>query len=710
MELSPFAHPLSHIRTIEERARHEHPAMSDYIENWIDQNHSVIRQLRERPELSEDTDGVLLNRARKSMDRLWLTKVGKFTGCWIERDVTIGAMLLDWRVKRIKQRLKQRGSWEENWASGENLHILEGSGEDPGVDKAQRKAAVAACVFAVEWQDYLLRLLVRPPRDPDVEVPDPVDAAFATFNDYNFPCPEERAGRFLAELAHCRPGGAFFESAGQDIWTRENAELVAEFPNMGWHGQKDDWLRLGGRRECRRPTVCPHCFGRMVRRLVERINRGPWKPGRRRGSHLVLLRVSLSTSSLGLRESQLAEERRALGFDKWLRLSDPGRDYTAATREEAMIRYIDMEQHLTDTLTPTEISVARQAGQELLKWSKNLGMTGGIRTHTIGPRGRQFRHEICVVGEIRLDNLAHQRRFEEATGLPNGHAEKSILGQPIECLLMPKGMASAARFLVAGTGWGTNLDVVGAKINVEARRHTHIFGREGEPAGLRGALAWQPLFLLSGAAFWSRAALLTAPGKFQHYAAFGSWIDTLPADEHFEPRSKKIDRNRRVSKNSVRAGGRQQNPALYVRRRYEKLNGSVSVAALAELAGCHRSTMDKLLREGKGSPALIRKALEAIAEIEARQNQVVPGPDDFQGPGDVEQWLRQIGKSQVWLAEQIRWTPTRVSRQLRGCTAWSQNFKERVCGLVRQLTLNPGTNIETADDHRNVLSAQVNCI
>lgn len=696
------SHPLFHIRPVEDFARHEHPFMPEYVEGWINENQSVLRRLREQPNQFLDGDGALVEQARKSLDRWWLTNVGTTSGCWVERAVTSSAMLLDWRVARIGRRLKDCDSWEEFWASDQGFWITEKPGtadSDPAYDKARRHAVKAACAFAVEWQRYLLQLLLRPPRDPNMASPDPSREPLAAFNDCYFPCPDSRVARVLADLAHCRPAGAFFEAVGRGEWIRDHAELIDQFADAGWPGQADDWLRLGGRPECRRPVLCPHCYARMVRRLVERIEAGPWRSGRRRSSRLVLLRVGIPTSSMRMDEGRLAGERRGLEFDKWLRLSDRIRDYTPATREEAMVRFVDMEQHLSDTLTPTEIAVARQALRTLLDWAKELGITGGISTHTIGPQGRQYRHELCIVGEIRLRDAEQLSGFRQSVELGGGYLEKAIFGQPIECVLMPRSLPSASRYLVAGTGWGTDLDLVGAEVNAEARRHTHIYGRAGEPAGLRGALAWQPLYLLSGAAFWSRAALLTTPGSYRHYAAFGTWIDELTSEAQFDTRSKKFERSR-----SVQLGSRRKDPALHLRRRFGELN--CSVATVAELAGCHRSTVDKLFRTGRGSPTLVAQVREALGAIQARQERFREVPRKFRGPAEVKDWLKQMGKSQAWLAQQIGWTAVRVTRQLTGVTAWSSDFQYRLHALVRQLAVNGDGDPKRATDHRNVLSAR----
>ncbi len=684
-------HPLLHIRRIEDHLRHEHPFIQDYLENWIHQHRAVLQQLRELPMSLEDTDRAMVKQARTLMDRWRIDNVGTTTGCWIERDVTASALLMDYRVKRFGRRLKQNNSWEEYWALGENLGILGDTNEltdKTQFSNAQRNAVVAACAFAVEWQEYLLWLLCRPPQDPHVAPPDPTGDPLMAFWDYHFPYPDSRAARILVELGHCRPVGAFFDLAGRNDWTADNRDIIDEFHNSGWPGQKDDWLRLGGAMECGRPTVCPHCHARMVRRLVERINKGPWKPGRRRNRQLILLRVSIPTPSLNLNEDRLALERLRLGYDRWLRLSDLDRDYTPVTREEAKVRHIDMDQFITDTLAPTEIEVARQVGRELLSWAKEIGITGGVKTHTIGPRESQFHHEICIVGEIQFHDEAEKQRFFERVGIGDGHAQKTVCGQNIECVIMPKGMRSAPRFLVAGTGWGTDLDLVGGEVNAEARRHTHISGREGEPAGLRGALAWQPLFLLSGASFWTRTALLTAPGKYRQYAAFGSWIGKIPPDKNFEPQSKKYQRNQQVSKKSVRQGSRRKNPALYVRRQFQKLKGTVTVAEIAKVADCHRSTMDLLLREGKGSPELIEKAMRAIEQIQNQTHAAIEAPQKFEEPEEVRRWLKQIGKSQRWLAEQIDWPHTKVLRRLKSQTAYSQDIQYAVHDLARRLNDN----------------------
>lgn len=318
-----------------------------------------------------------------------------------------------------------------------------------------------------------------------------------------------------------------------------------------------------------------------------------------------------------------------------------------------MVHRIDMGQHLGDTLTPTEIHAARQAGDTLLGRAKEFGVKGGIRVHTIGPQETKFRHEVSIIGEIQFADKTDKGRFEQEFALTRSRTKQSILGQPIECILMPKGMRSAPRYLIAGTSWGSDLDEVGAEMNCEARRHTHIRGQAGRPAGLRGALAWPPLYLLSGAAFWSRAAMLTAPGKYRHYAPFGEWIEQMPADTKFESRSQ-----RRKRRGTVRLGTPRRDPVHRLKWRQQKSGASVST--VAQLTGCHRSTLDRLFRHRKGSPELIKAVSEALDTLETVARAPVGKRPKFNTPAEVKRWLDCIGKSQNWLARQIGWSRSRV--------------------------------------------------
>ena len=93
-------------------------------------------------------------------------------------------------------------------------------------------------------------------------------------------------------------------------------------------------------------------------------------------------------------------------------------------------------------------------------------------------------------------------------------AEKTIAGRPIECVLLPGGYPHAARVLLAGTSWGFDLHGTGATLNRPAW-HCSWNERRERWVGLRGALAWPPLFLLNAVSFWSRY-LTIYQGRCRH--------------------------------------------------------------------------------------------------------------------------------------------------------------------------------------------------
>jgi hypothetical protein len=376
----------------------------DYIDSWITDRRTAIFRVREHGDRVQS--GMLDNLSLEMIHRWQIAKIGRSPVAWMERDVTSAAMLLDHRSRRFGRRVHSSKSRERDWLDDMLSRSAECYEDFQPFSPQECQQANRAVVFAREWQRYLGTLLIRPPGAPP-----PATEPFPSC----YSMPSASVSRIIAELAHCRPSGAFF-------YTRND----------------DDWIRSGGRPECRKPLNCPHCHARQTARLVERVGKGPWVESRQTGRQLVLVRVAVSTEGLQLSRFDLDEDRDRLGFDGWLRPSVE--DYTASPGDETMIRNIDCNQSLDDSLTTIEVAQANQRLDQLVVRCQNAGMDGGIRFHAIGPKQRKFQHELSVVGEVTDENLS---RFKAEFGVPRSHALLNDL--PIECIVFAPSHTSAAR-------------------------------------------------------------------------------------------------------------------------------------------------------------------------------------------------------------------------------------------------------------------------
>ena len=401
------------------------------------------------------------------------------------------------------------------------------------------------------------------------------------FHDRIRKTPNPAAVEMLAALAHCRPAGAFFNIP------------VPAF---------DDWIASGRRSICRCIGLCPACWARWVVRVVGRLEEGPWRPGRRPGRQLFMARVDVPTTALALDFDALNADREKL-FRGRLRLTsdyeEPGHEYYYSTNEEKFLGRVELNQSIEHTLTPHELAVAKQCAENLTIWCRKLGITGGLKVHKIGPRGRNFSHEIAVVGEVKFATQADRRRFEEATGVAGcTNANHTIAGRPIECVLLPANYKNAARILLAGTSWKFNMDEINAQLNRPARRSAWNDRRKCW-VGLRGALAWPPLFLLSATSFWSRyLTIYRRQCRHNHAVTFGTWKELVPSDRAYKSPTQK--RKQSKFKNSISGSGRVTVGRLNAQRKQMK----ISKAALARKIGCAPSTISRFFCEQHGSQNL----------------------------------------------------------------------------------------------------------
>lgn len=618
------------------------PALQCLCEDWIAKRRRVLLEIREHGARAEP--GQLESLISSDLDRWFVDGVGKSRVAWMERAVTFSALLLDYRSKRFGKRLKDNGRWELATVNDNQEALVSHQGESARWTHDELRQVVSAVIFASEWGDCLNRLMVCPPKaEPTPPEEADLHAEYPAFT------------RLLPELAHCRPCGVFFSRM-----------------------LNDPWSTAGGRDECRRKLICPHCYARNATRLVERVEQGPWKESRRAGRQLVMIRVSVSTSDLSLDRNVQEGERTALGFSDWLAPGLP--QYTGDAGNETMILNIDANQSIDDTLTPHELGVASDLLAQLTKQCRACGMEGGLRFHQIGPRHRRFLHELSVVGEIRTRNRTRiMQAFCDESGQDNG-----FHGHRAECIILPPAYADSARVLLAGTSWGFDLSRVGAVLNDQARERSFWTGHDWLeatpfPAGLRGALAWQPIFLLSAAAFWSRYKVLMR-GRFKSHHSFGTWKTRLRSDRSFRST---VQQKRWMENGGPLKEGWSQDVSKRLKR---NINSSgVSRVALAHAANCSPSAVSRFVSEGYGSTELVERIRSALQQLCGRNHDVVDQPPAFASPQEVKRWLNVVGKDQKWLAAEIGFSVTRVSRQLSGKTVWQPKFAEVVGDTANRL-------------------------
>lgn len=616
--------PINYLKLRRHSLPRQSAALDEYIDDWIMQRRASIHDVREHGHRAEQ--GQLDALSLEMIERWNVSQIGRSPVAWMERSMTSAAMLLDFRSRRFGRRVNAKDNWENNTLDS-SLSSLEDNCENftrPTYSEYQQ--ALASLVFAREYQRYLNTLLIRPPGS----VP-PENAAFPSF----WSEPDSYVKRILAEIAHCRPVGAFLT------------------PFM-----EDEWTRLGGRHECRKRTLCPHCHARYFSRLVERVQQGPWSSNRRQGRRLVLVRVSVSTEQLGLSKSQQAIEREVTGLDGWLRPSTS--HYEATPGEETTIRNIDCGQDLHTALTPHEVRAASEVQKQLRDFCIGNGLSGGICFHAIGPRQRAYLHELSVVGEVSDADAA---RFARALGIETRTPE--LAGVPIECVAFSPGHAGAPRLAIAGSSWKYDLDQIGASQNEFSRSRTEW--RHG-PAGLRGACAWQPLFLMNSVAYWSRWKVLQDM-KFKSHQPFGEWRSLLKSDrEHDSVVQKKRKAQSKPLANT---------PIRRIQRRIAA--AGISQSDLATRAGVSRSAVSRFVKHGHGGLQLRDRLADALNTFGSLHS------SRFTSADAVKQWLDDMNQTQRWLADNLQVSPAKVSRLLSGKTKWTPVFGTQVEELAERL-------------------------
>ena len=618
-------------------------ALDDVINDLVNGIQFTIRQIRDVAD--EPSHGQLDFSANEAFERWNLLQVGHSRSAWMERGVIFAAMLLDHRSRQFGRQAQQKNS---GWRSMLDLHLGELAREDETFQRlstVEYEQALFALVFSGQWQKYLNQLLIRPPGDPP-----PANAAFPQA----WICPNDEVSRIITEMSYCRPVGAFFVPK----------------PSNHWH-------QAGGRETCRKRLACPNCHATYAARLVHRVEQGPWRPERRHGKRLVFLRLAVSTEALidtavdveDYCMQQTMHEEAVDNRDLYqIRTTDYclfGDKYSGLPGDATMIANIDCDQSLNYTLTRHEVSVAHGLLKRLVRWCRRHGMAGGIQFHSIGPKGRNFLHELSVVGEIDDEHAANFMSIM----CDEEHAQK-LNAQSIEFIVFAREHADAARLAIAGSSWKFNLKKVGAILNkfADSKCFTH------RPVGLRGAMAWQPLFLMAGVSFWSRYFVLRDM-KLQTNRAFGNWRDLLASDRQHKSAVQK-ERTKRSALDL------RNSPATRLQRRLQRSleQSFVTQSQLAIEANVSRSAVSRFVLHQYGSALLVSKLTGALECLEARQRapMVEPPKTTLLTPDDVRKKLRMIGKCQRWLASQLNCSPSKVSRRLAAKSPWTDNFGDRV--------------------------------
>lgn len=619
-------------------------ALIDCIDAWTDKRRDLLHGIRERPVGVDQS--VFEPCVREMIDRYPLQALGRSPTAWIERSVTSAALLLDYRSRRFGRRLKQQSRWEHVEAQKLNCSVDSDRDDFRPLDAMEQQQATAAILFAAEWQRYLLQLLIRPPGDSPSDY-EPFPSMYSE--------PDMEAKEIIARLAHCRPVGAFFAPPTTDTW-----------------------LAAGGRETCRQPLHCPHCHARAVARLVGRINEGPMRNDRWHGKSLVLVRVGIPTELLNLSINRREKEREALGLDRWLRPSTP--DYVADSpaeqrtfSAEEMIRNVDTEQWPETALTPYEVAEAAKRLKRLVEFTREAGVTGGLRIHNIGPQGLVFRHELCVVGEVEDRDLP---RFQSEFCIDNDRTP-TLEGQPVECVVIPHRYGDAARLLVAGSSWGFDLDQIGARCNVHVREFA--FSDALGPTGIRGAMGWQPLFLLRTIAYMSRYRVLRAK-RFQSYHAFGIWLKELTPDRDYQSPVQRERASQDIKSTSLKASPE-------ARLQFWIISSGIPQSRIADAAGCSPAAVSQFVTKRIGSPKLISQLRSALSSLQKEVQTSNGASAKFRTAEDAHKWLAGTGRSQRWLADQAEMSPSQISRYLSGKTNWSASIAARIADVAQRAGL-----------------------
>ena len=583
-------------------------AYNEYVQDWSSRILNMIFRIKEGSCRSYDHQ--LKTQAMMMLQRHELQDLGRSPAAWMERDILFGAMLLDFRVKMLKKEFAAPHHYIMEMIVGSLMALDLAEDDDPmmyaELSESDTKLAKKVLGFAGHWMNYLITLLIRPPG------PLLPNEAFPTTA--SRPRPEVR--ELVTRMAHCRPAGAFF---------------VDRLRNR--------WRPVGGRDTCRTPLFCPHCHARRVVKLVDRIQKGPWKIQSSSGKRLVFFRLTVGSDDLQLEEAVLQSEYQEMINLDQIRTSTEyyEEDPEVASDDEMMIQRYQTNLSVNSAMTRHELDKAASILRQAVRFLRSRDISGGIQVHSIGPRRRNFQHELSIVGEISADSAAN---LLDLISIPISTG----MNLPVEILIFPSGQKNAVRTALADTSYKFDLSRRGIQMNSLAHERAY---KDDIPMGFRGAFAWQPFFLFDSVSFWSMYFKMKET-RHCMYRYFGTW------------KSECISEKKKMAIN-IFAPKDTHGQLLLCMRRYR-----IRQCYLAEQAGVSRSAISRLVKEYYGSETLKNRVFEIIQQRRQRQSESRPEscPIGLSG-SDASKKLQMIGRSQKWLANQSGLSTSTVSRELR---------------------------------------------
>jgi hypothetical protein len=354
--------------------------------------------------------------------------------------------------------------------------------------------------------------------------------------------------------------------------------------------------RNGGKkniRGCGYPRLCPWCHARKVVRLHEVIRLGPLKEPS--GKYLLLGKPRpFAEISGGIDGSWEQADWLAYTSDEKVR-GHYGRYFGRSAGRAAETKKV-----LADTL----LAAARE-----------LGAIGGLLTHQLGSAQlgngqRSFLHDLGLVAQ--LDSEVGLALLKDTGG--------TAMWESVEPLQATSELTMNVRWLVLPADQPTSLRVALAGSSASSLRKLRrqaeegLEGDEGHSFGIRGALNWQPTFLLDDQ-MW--VPYVQEIEKQRLYLPFGSWQDSMAVAGATERMS--TDRRFGKAQSARLVQSRQQKGNRHRRREAEDRR--------ADLLNVARSLWDRVLMDvagARGRPGY-RKRLEMLMQEQGH----CPSPRDM---------------------------------------------------------------------------------
>ena len=313
---------------------------------------------------------------------------------------------------------------------------------------------------------------------------------------------------YFEGLLACRPYGVAVSWAGQ-------AERVHDYT-------------------CQRPRTCPWCLARKAVALYKRLRRGPCRPSRGAGKHLLLARVELTSDLLPTlgEEEQVAAVQAGAG---WIIEGGALNPYRR--------------------LRPEDVAHVREVWGRLLRdWASASGAVGGLLVYQVGPHrapdGRAcFLHDLAVLAEVPTATNGQRERLAQVSGIGSEQRLGFTVPVPgrgdcrvgIRAAALPADDRRALRYFWAGTDAG--FDLARGGIAVNGNYPPRAWGW-----GLDGAVRLLPWFLFDEWQWPSHRRVM----RGRHLALpFGTWRGALPRPPAFgdglaSPARAAEDRDRRA--------------------------------------------------------------------------------------------------------------------------------------------------------------------